>query len=168
MTKVHSKEIKAPAKSSDGEIAVAIAGLMIGALLWIIGARFTIDGLFWVGNVILGFVRAPIRIPTPPIWIVYIALLPVPLLCSRVEWTVPFTRANGKWRITGAKDLLVWVVIAIIDSATTYAGVVQPPSDAWQMLRELASSVILSIAVSIVLTFLPEWLIRVCWRQLWE
>src|SRR5690349_21584823 len=77
------------AERRDIHLFIPIAGLIIGCILWPIGARYTIDGVVWIINNALAFLRMPAQIPTPLPWQVYIGLVWLPFVCSRVEWRWP-------------------------------------------------------------------------------
>src|SRR5262245_57912057 len=84
-------------KHTSSNRAIALAGLSIGLILWPLGARYSIDGLFWLANAVLAFLRIPIAVVTPPHWAFYCLLAPLPYLCSRVEWKPPIYKHDGHW-----------------------------------------------------------------------
>jgi hypothetical protein len=139
---------------------VPLAALLIGATLWPIGARYSIDGLLWIINQLLLFLRVAYQIPTPPIWQVYAVLAPISIPCSRVEWSLSFRR------LPSAIGAVVWLSIVGYDLLTTLFGVLYPDAGAWAVTRQIAQSLALSGILSIVLTFGPEWLMREGWRAL--
>jgi hypothetical protein len=163
-----SKPISSAPARSASSAALALAGLLIGSVLWIVGARYTIDGVFTLANMLLSFVRVPLALAVPPAWPFYLVFLWLPFLASRVEWTPPLARVQGRWVIAPAHALLVWAVIATLDALTTYAGLRSPSSGASALAIEIAKSTLVSGILSAILTFVPEWLVRVCRRQLWR
>lgn len=148
--------------------AMPMAGVLIGLALWPIGARYTIDGILWIANFILTFVRVPYQIPLPPVWQMYLLLAPICLICSGVEWRAPLFKRAGRWEFASADTIIIWLVIVVLDVGTTYAGIRNPGRDAWPIMQELAASLVLSGILSAILTFGPEWLMREGWRKLWR
>lgn len=77
--------------------AVGIVGTCISVILWPVGARYTVDGVIVVLNMLFRHFTLPYQLPIPlplgtvfdvllPVW--YLALLPIPILFSIVEWQV--------------------------------------------------------------------------------
>lgn len=149
-----------------GNIAIPLAGLIIGCILWPIGARYSIDGLFWLVNAILGFLRVPLALVTPPHYAFYCLLAPLPYICSRVEWKPPLYRSGDQWRVAAANVVVTWLIIAGYDLGTTYLGVGTPAPGSSAVSGEIAASTFVAVVLSVILTFGPEWLIRSSWRQL--
>lgn len=155
---VQSRPMTAPAaKRSYG---IPLAALLIGATLWPIGARYSIDGLLWLCNQLLLFLRVAYQVPTPPIWQVYAVLAPISILCSRVEWSLSINR------MPGADAAIVWLFIVGYDAITTYFGVRYPESGGWAITQQVGQSIVLSGILTGILTFGPEWLMRKGWKAL--
>lgn len=153
-------------RHSTNSKAIALAGLIIGCILWPIGARYSIDGLFWLINTILAFLRIPIALITPPHWAFYCLLAPLPYICSRVEWKPPIVKSGDRRQLAAANIVVTWLVIAGYDLATTFLGVRAPLPNGAAITTEIAASAAIAVALSIILTFGPEWLVRSSWRQL--
>lgn len=144
---------------------VPLAALIIGLILWPIGARFTIDGVIWIGNWILAFLRMPGRLPDPT-WATYIVLAPLPFIASFVEWRP--MRWNWSQEVRNPYGIVVWAVIVGLDAISTYIGIRTPDTNSAALMREVGASLAFSGILATVLTFGPEWLIREGWRQLWR
>lgn len=144
---------------------VPLAAVLIGLVLWPLGARFTIDGVLWIGNWILTFLRMPIRIPAPT-YVAYLALAPVPLVASFVEWRP--LRWRWEDEIRNPYGMTVWIIIVILDAGSTFIGIQNPDPGASRLFIELSQSLALSGILAAVLTFGPEWLLREGWRRLWR
>lgn len=144
---------------------VPMAAVIIGAALWPLGARFTIDGIIWIGNWLLAFLTMPVRLPAPT-YATYLVLAPLPIVCSFVEWRP--MRWDWQHELRNPYGVVVWLFIAGIDLFTTYAGVRNPDPDATAAFREVAQSLALSGILTVALTFGPEWLLREGWRKLWR
>jgi hypothetical protein len=163
--KAIAKPTMAPRSVLDS-YSIAVMGVLIGCILWPIGGRFTIDGIVWLCNQLLVFLRAPWHIATPLPWMVYLACIPLPFLCSKVEWHPPLYRIQGKWRLAAADVILVWLFVSGADFITTYFGLRNPASDLPDIFIEVAKSLVVSAILGVVLTFGPEWLLRRSWRRL--
>lgn len=163
---VRSEPLKSAARAHDTHIYIPIAGLIIGAILWPIGARYTIDGLAWLGNAILSFLRVPYQLPLPLPWQAYAVMVWLPFVCSRVEWRWPLEKLGGRWRFAPVDAILVWLVVASADFLTTYFGVRNPSPDAWAISQEISKALVWSGILSAILTFGPEWMVRSAWRRL--
>lgn len=163
---VESKPLKSAQTSTrHRSIAVPVAGLLIGAILWPIGARYTIDGVFWLTNALLGFLHIPYAVATPPHWAFYCLFAWLPYVCSRVEWKSPLTKTDGRWYFAPPDVVVVWALIAAADFTTTYLGLGYSIS-ASAVAAEIAASVAVSVILGLILTFGPEWLIRASWHRL--
>ncbi len=148
----------APARQRS--VMLPLAAVIVGLFLWPVGARFSIDGLLWLVNALIASFHAPFVIPIPPAWTVYLFLAPLPLICSRVEWSLSFRKQLD------AHVYVVWILIAGYDAVTTYFGVRYPAADAWAVTKQVGTSIALSGILTAALTFGPEWLIREGWRAL--
>lgn len=159
--------------SKLSQSAICIIGWLIMTVAWVIGARFTIDGVIVVVNWLLQFVNTAIAIPTPLAWPVYAALIWIPLGYSRVEWVnnpVAMVRAEGM-TLAVAGTICIWLIVAGMDVATTFAGLAAAPSqDSTVIAFFLTESAGLALATAF-LTFWPEWLGRTLyrrWRSIWR
>jgi hypothetical protein len=153
--------------------AICIIGWLIAAVAWVVGARFTIDGVIVVTNWLLSFVNAAIVIPTPLGWLVYAALLWIPLGYSRVEWVnnpVAMVRAEGM-TLAVAGTICIWLVVIGMDTATTFAGLAALPAPQGSAVGDLLTHPAGLAVVTAFLTLWPEWLGRSLyrrWRAIWR
>jgi len=76
---------------------------------------------------------------------------------SRVETRIWHQRAGSLMR--APLFWIGWVIIVGTDVGSTYLGVRTPPADAWPITLQIASSAGVSFVVSLVLTFIPEWML---------
>ena len=139
-------------------------GILIGAAIWTIGARYTIDGVMVLLNQLLGFLRVPWRIPPVlPYWI-YLICLPLPVGCSFVEWKYgPVWRdQRGRWHMQPAEFLLTWTIIVVVDLVSTFTGVSIKDSETPYLVIQIVSTTFGAGLLTAILTFGPEWLIRRC------
>jgi hypothetical protein len=142
-------------------IVGALIGLLIGAVVWIFGARYTVDGLILGSNTILSFLTIPLHIA--PRWEYYLYLAPLPILFSAVEWTCsPF----GRNRVTHGGLIMAWVVVVAIDTASTLIGLASATTPAF--IVWIVSSITGIVILSIVLTFGPELMMKSCGGLLWR
>jgi len=141
--------------------AVVFIGMIISFAFWIIGARWTIDGLIILYNGFLTFLHVPTLAPMPPSWETYAKLCVIPVAISAVEWFAPFKRTDGVWYFSNMPHWLVWCGIFLFDWYTTYVGLsVDPGTGAPMIMRQIAASAILSGLFAAALTGGPEWLAR--------
>jgi hypothetical protein len=146
-----------------GGIALGAMGSLISALTWIIGARYTVDGVLAIGNALLRFLTVPYQIPIPPFWVLYLLLSPLPLCFSLVEWReIPFWRdEHDAWQFAPFAQWVVWMVVFAIDGVTTFAGLgVDPGPEALAIMHQVAGSIPARVVVAAILTPGPEWLLR--------
>jgi hypothetical protein len=139
--------------------SIGTFGLVVSAIFWIFGARWTIDGLVVMFNAILHFLSIPYQAPVPPHYLVYAILCPVPIIFSAVEWNAPFKRVDGEWYFAKPGTWFVWSIAGIFDAYTTYLGLgVDPGPDAVTFMRQLSVSGLPRALLALTLTIGPEWL----------
>ena len=141
--------------------SVGTFGLVVSLIFWIIGARWTIDGLIVMFNGILQFLNVTYVAPIPPSFLIYAILSPVPIIFSAVEWNAPMELKDGEWYFSNPGTWLVWAIAGIFDAYTTYLGLgVDHGSNAITFMRQIATSELPRITVAVILTIGPEWLGR--------
>lgn len=161
MSNLRSTSLKSPHRANLSKVGAASVGLVIGTVVWVIGARFTIDGVIWVANWLLGFVRAPTRIPLPLAWQVYLALAPVPLLFSVVEWrNSPRQRRGDRVVWLPVSLIWVWIIVSAMDLTTTFLGLGTNQQPASDLARWFVTTTWAKGIATAFLTFWPEWLVK--------
>ena len=141
--------------------SIGAFGLVVSAIFWIIGARWTIDGLIVMFNGILQFLNVTYVAPIPPPFLIYAILSPVPVIFSAVEWQTPWEGRDGEVYFAKPGAWLVWFIAGGFDAYTTYLGLgVDPGPEAVTIMRQIALSGLPRITVAIILTMGPEWLGR--------
>jgi hypothetical protein len=125
-------------KPPDGRTALAVLGTLFVLLYWFFGACYTIDGILLLTLPVQTLFGVQFG---PPL--VYLLLLPIPMLFSLAEWTwLPF-----KQREASAEAQTVWIAVWSFDLATTFSGIKQDiPSTPWWLVT----------AVGLLLTLSPE------------
>jgi hypothetical protein len=147
--------------------SIGFVGMLISAVIWVLGARWTVDGLIVMFNGVLRFLNMSYQAPIPPAFLVYAILCPLPLIFSLVEWRIPFKRVDAVWQFAKPGAWVVWIAVGLFDWYTTYLGLgVDPGTEAPTIMRQLAASSVLRGVLSAVLTAGPEWLARSMWDQL--
>lgn len=163
-----------PRTTSSSRI-VGLFALLFGIPLWLEAARFTRDGwILFLNWVCLRF-SIPWQVPTPD-WRVAIALIVIlGFGYSYVEMVKQPVRLPRNWR----KDAfnfrswrferrweawVVWVVLIASDIGTTYAGAKNPDPSGLAIMRDIVASGGMLAAYAIILTFVPDRLIRFGWR----
>jgi hypothetical protein len=141
------------ARALPASIALAI----IGGLLWLAGAKYTLLG--WIAglNWFLGWLELPARVPPPTGWYMLL-MIPLGLLYSLVEIKRPWNYRN-KQPEKVALYWLIWSALVASDIGSTFAGVRDPGPSAWPITLQVASSIPIAGAWSAILTFVPEWMV---------
>jgi hypothetical protein len=138
-----------------GLIIGALVGLGIGAVVWLFGAKYTIDGLVLITNRILAFFTVPYQVDMTPS--LYLWLACFPLAFSAVEWTCSPIGRNGARH---AGIILTWIVVIVIDLITTVIGL--RAGGGIEVVVWIVSSSVGLASLAGVLTFGPEWLMKSC------
>lgn len=133
---------------------LALVLLVFGAIGWVAGGKYTVEGwvtalnMFgrWVG------VGGTLNVPRGVLLIAVIAALS--LLYSRVELMV-YARSAHRLPLFW----IGWLLIVMTDIGSTLIGVLNPPEDAAPVMLQVASLPPVAIVFSLILTFIPEWLI---------
>lgn len=156
--------VEPPARAGIGAPA-GILMLLFGLPLWALGAKYTLDGAVIGINMLAMFLELPARIPAPTGWW-NLLLIPVGLLFSYVESSVRLNLFGGPAQLFALIVLLVFT--HGIDIYTTYLGIsslTAQSSGIGQFLNLFWWSPYLA---AMVLTYLPELLIRGGWSLLME
>lgn len=170
------EEKTTPITSSRSRI-VGLFALLIGLPFWLEAARFTRDG--WIAFIDWLCARFSIPWQVPALdWRVAIALIViVGFAYSYVEVAKQPIRWPRNWR----KDFfvwslwrverrweawIVWIVLIASDVATTYAGAQKADPSGLAVIRDIAATGGTLAAYAILLTFVPDRLVRFGWRTL--
>lgn len=139
-------------------------GTALLLLWWAFGAKYTIDGLPLLCNLLAGWFHIPIALApvTDGRW--YVRLFWLPLLISLVE------RQYQPWRrrdILSKKAYwlpLIWLVVIGVDFGSTYLAIKSPADDAWPLTMTIATTWPLAAGWSLLTTFGPESGLSWFWR----
>lgn len=147
---------------------VDLSGLVLGGMgslfsfaLWLIGARYTIDGVLSLVNLLLAFLTVPAQLPIPPGWITYACLAPLPIAYSIIEWRkVPFALTDDGWWLAAPGQWIVWLAVYALDALTTWngMGVIDPAGSV--LVRQIAVTDWAKALLTAILTIGPEALLR--------
>lgn len=143
-----------PQKARNVPVGVALA--IFGGTLWLIGARYTLDGWVWGVNLLLSWLSLPVSIPRPVSWFVLLAL-PLGVLYSAVETGIWYRRSAAA--IRSPLFWLAWLAIVGTDVFSTWLGVRVVQPDSWLLTQQVAANGWAALVWALVLTFLPEWAI---------
>lgn len=149
-------------------ISLAFLGVVFGFVLWLLSARYTVDGVLVLTNVLLSFLNVPYRIVVPPAFPIYLILSPVPTLMTYAEWQKqPFYRnKQGDWVFEDAQHWVVWAVVLGLDGWTNFTGLgVDPGPSGLTIQREVAENPLWRGIIAGAFTGGPEWIWRWCRRQ---
>lgn len=156
--------VKPPARSGIGAPA-GLLMILFGLPLWALGAKYTLDGAVIGINMLAAFLELPARVPAPTGWW-NLLLIPVGLLFSYVESNV---RPN---LLGGPAQLLALLILLMlthgIDIYTTYLGIASLAAQSTGIGQFLNLFWWSPYVAAVVLTYLPELLIRGGWSLLTE
>lgn len=142
-----------PKAQSDWALGLTL--LAFGGLAWLGSAKYTLIGWIVGLNTTLAWLGLPLRVPEVAGWFVLLAV-PLGVVYSRVETRV---WRGGGGLMRSPLFWLGWVVIVATDVGSTYLGVRTPPADAWPITMQIASSQGVAFVLSLLLTFIPEWML---------
>lgn len=167
-----------PAKQASAGFPLYLFAALFGAGFWLEGARTTRDGWIVALNWILGRLHIPHPIPDVSQWAWQVALgaqiglglgyslveiryapfrLPSDIrknLFNRKAWY--FNRSWQAW--------LTWIFIIFTDVVTMYLGARAAGPDDPAILRQIAAARIASWIYAIIITFIPDRLVRFGWK----
>jgi hypothetical protein len=150
--------------------AICFVGWAIAGIAWVIGARFTIDGLVVAANFLLRFLQIAVVLPASPWW--YALLWPVPLWFSSIEWgdnPVQLVKREG-WTLAMLGAACIWLIVVGADAATTFAGIDVAKANAGTVAHFFVDTLIGLALVTAFFTFWPEWLAGLMtkrWQKVW-
>jgi hypothetical protein len=133
------------------QIVTGMAAIIIGIGSWLIGARFTIDGMIIAANWLIEFVQQPYQIE--PTSTLYLWLMVFPLFFSTIE-IVGLVRINR----TDMGGKIIWGIILFSDVFTTGFGLLAMDPTSSLVAAWLTSSIIIVSVVAVFLTVWPEWI----------
>lgn len=180
---VHSRPIARPVESAPRRgksAAVALFALALALPAWMEGARTTREGWVLFINWVLARAHLPLAVPPSSAWHWGVALGALVLLgwgYSRVEinhapirpprnWRKDFFNGSA-WHIeTAWQRWLVWLALIVSDVGTMYLGARQPQASDPAIFHQIAASWQVASAYAILITFVPDQLLRYGWRSL--
>lgn len=146
------------ARTGKRQPATYAAGALLvlfGALLWLAGAKYTLNGWHTLLSWFLAWLGLPVTLP-PIAGYAVLLCIPIGVAYSLVELYRPWRYRAPKWDHT-ALYWVLWILIVISDSATTYLGVRAPGADAIALAQQVAASGAAAALWALILTFVPEW-----------
>jgi hypothetical protein len=153
-----------PQQQSSSYLAVGLFLLIIGTPLWIVGARYTVDGAIVAINWFLNWLTIPHQVHRPQ-WegyLLWIAAAGLAFSIIEVRHRPRRIPKNNKEALTGA----AWCIAVVIDLGTTYLAVTNPGRGAWPITYWIAGNITAAGAWTILATFGPEWAIMGAWKLL--
>jgi hypothetical protein len=158
---------------------VGIFALVFGGIPWLEGARTTRDGWVVLINWVLARLHLPFIVPLAsawPWWVAISVLIALGWGYSRVEikhapFRAPRDRKDffnrTKWHINPSWQVwLIWLLIIISDVGTMYLGARQASDSDPVFLQQVAASARVAATYAIIITFVPDRLVRWGWRRL--
>lgn len=152
---LESAAARSPERKPQGSLyALAIVLLTFGALGWIAGGKYTVEGWVVALNMFARWVGIEQQLSVPRGWWLVGAVIVSGVIYSRVEllaWRNTVHRLPTFW--------IGWVLIVLTDVGSTLLGIVNPPPDAAPVFLQLAATPAAAILWALVLTAAPEYLI---------
>jgi hypothetical protein len=139
--------------------STALVALALGLGTWVIGARYTIDGVLIAVNWLLGLVSSIVIEPSEHL---YLWLSFIPIFFSLIEWGTGARLRHAEW-----EGRVVWLAVAAADLITTGVGLAGIDANNSTLTAWFVASIPAIIVVTVLLTFFPEWIARWGWRKLW-
>lgn len=141
--------------------AAAYLALILGGLLWIVGAWYTVRGWIIGVNLVAAVVGIGGRLAEPVGWWL-LSVLVIGAGYSLIEiYLRPRRAVYGRlldkigWRLL-AILILLWFFVVLTDIGSTYLSVVTPGAGAWQLAVAIAATPWAAGLWTLVLTFFPE------------
>lgn len=159
---------------------LALFAIALALPAWLEGARTTRDGWIIAINWVLARASVPLQIAPAALWhwgVALLALLALGYGYSRVEIVHAPIRPPKEWRKNffawhlwyferSWQRWLVWFVLIVTDVGTMYLGARHPtPGDA-AIFHQIAASSTIAASYAILITFIPDQLLRYGWRGL--
>lgn len=143
-----------PGKPQMGLYALAVVLFVFGALGWVAGGKYTVEGWVVALNMFARWIGIEQQLSAPRGWWLVGAVVVSGVVYSRVEllaWRNTVHRMPSFW--------IGWVLIVLTDVGSTLLGVVSPAPDAAPIFHQLAATAPAAIAWAVTLTAAPEYLI---------
>lgn len=159
--------------------SLGAVGIAIGLVFWLEAARHSLAGAVGFTNWIIERLNVPHHIAMPTAWPWLVALSSAILLGLVFKFVeidyAPFHIPTSEqflnvaaWRASSEWDVwLVWIVIITIDVGAIYGGLQsESASESVRFLREISQNPLTLVLYAILITFLPDRLIRLSWRRI--
>jgi len=150
---------KAKASFNPVGVSFTLVALALGGLAWLVGARYTIDGIIWMFNLAMATVGESYRLEASRN--LYLGMLVIPIIFSMVEWGMGKLVLKSEW-----ETRILWAVVILIDLTTTGFGLAATEPGDLGILAWAVSSLLPIIGITFFLTFWPEWILKWGWRKL--
>jgi hypothetical protein len=173
---VRSAPLATPRVTSSSRI-VGLFALLFGIPLWLEAARFTRDGWILFIDWLCARFSIPWQVPALSWWVAILLIAILGFGYSYVEMVKQPVRMPKEWRRDFFKFKLwtferrweawiVWAVLIASDVGTTYAGAKNPDPSGLSLMRDIISSSVALAGYAIILTFIPDRLVRFGWRAI--
>lgn len=150
----NGKPVAKRAPGGGSMIPLAIVLLIFGAIGWIAGGKYTVEGWVVALNMFARWVGIEQQLITPRGWWLVGAVVVSGVIYSKVEllaWRKNAQRLPQFW--------IGWVLVVLTDVGSTLLGVLNPAPDAAPVFHQLASMLPVAFIWAGVLTAAPEYLI---------
>jgi hypothetical protein len=147
----------APTRRTSPIWPLGVVALLVGGILWPLGARYSLEGWIYTLNILLGLTRLPVAIPMPAGWW-WLLFVPLGVLYSTVEIRVQFGPPPS-WEHVPSWLLAMLLLLFVhgTDIGSTFAGYLFPPAGSWAIHTWAAGDGRWALGLwATVLTYLPE------------
>lgn len=138
-------------------IEAGIGMIVLGIILWTLGASHSLDGWVLGLNLVIDVVHLPVQVP-PIAGYWRLLFIPLGIIYSLIEIRLGMPRRRvgfGEWLAV----LFLLLIVHATDVGSTALFVILPPAGAWPLHQWAATVWPAAGAYSIGLTYLPEILI---------
>jgi hypothetical protein len=139
-------------------ISFTLVALALGGLAWLVGARYTIDGIIWMFNLAMATVGESYRLETSRN--LYLGMLAIPIIFSMVEWGMGKQIMRSEWETKA-----LWLGIIMIDFLTTGFGLSATQPEDLGIFAWAVGSFLPIVGLTFFFTFWPEWILKWGWHK---
>jgi hypothetical protein len=139
--------------------SLGVVAIILGGVLWLIGARYTLEGWVYALNLGLEFTRLPARVPSPAGWW-WLLALPLGIIYSVAEVMIPFGVPRS-WH-HAPQWVLMLIALGVVhgsDVGSTFLGYMVPSPSPWPLHAWAVAAIWPSFVWAALLTYIPERLI---------
>lgn len=135
-------------------IPLGLLAIAFGAVGWVLGAHYSVDGWVLALNLIGDTISVGGRVPDPT-GVLRIALIVSLGLVYSIAEVKGRPITNVRWQVWAVSALGV-ALVHITDGGSTFLALMNPAANAWPISRWLAAQPFAAAVWALLLTYLPE------------